>query len=75
VTLENGLTTLMTSKTFSFQPSLVLEGKVGAYPRVEHLKGASLGSGTGRQANHASMVHDQIIGSAEELTNVYREIG
>ncbi len=53
----------------------MLVGKAGAYPRVEHLKGASLGSGTGRQANHASTVHDQIVGSAEELTNVYREIG
>ena len=58
-----------------FQSSLVFAGKAGAYPRVEHLKGASLGSGTGRQANYASMVHDQIVGSAEELTNVYREIG
>ncbi len=53
----------------------MLVGKAGAYRRVQHLKGASLGSGTGRQDNHASMVHDQIVGSAEELTNVYREIG
>ncbi len=27
----------------SFQPSLIFGGKAGAYPRVEHLKGTSLG--------------------------------
>jgi hypothetical protein len=26
-----------------FQPSLMFAGKAGAYPRVEHLQGASLG--------------------------------
>jgi len=26
-----------------FQPNLIFVGEAGAYPRVEHLKGASLG--------------------------------
>ena len=53
-----------------FQPSLMFAGKAGAYARVEHLKGASLGKLRTRNKMFKIFKHTSLFTPNIELKNV-----